>query len=65
MAGIDVTTIAEWLGHLDGGILVGKVYGHLADEHKKRQADKLTLSGPRIVAIPQPPTIVTSEAATA
>ena len=54
MAGIDFMTIAAWLGHQDGGILVGKVYGHLADEHKQRMADKLTLTGPRIVALPQP-----------
>jgi site-specific recombinase XerD len=29
MAGIDFMTIASWLGHKDGGILVAKVYGHL------------------------------------
>ncbi len=43
MAGIDYMTIAEWLGHSDGGILVGKVYGHLADTHKKQAAQKLRL----------------------
>ncbi|MCE9610352.1 MAG: site-specific integrase [Chthoniobacter sp.] len=42
MAGIDFMTIAHWLGHSDGGILVGKVYGHLADTHKKAAAQKLT-----------------------
>ena len=41
MAGIDFMTIATWLGHSDGGILVGKVYGHLADTHKKLAAKKL------------------------
>jgi integrase len=41
MAGIDFMTIAEWLGHSDGGILVGKVYGHLADTHKRDAARKL------------------------
>jgi len=41
MAGIDFMTIAEWLGHQDGGILVGKVYGHLADSHKQEAAQKL------------------------
>lgn len=48
MAGIDFMTIARWLGHLDGGILVGKTYGHLADEHKKAMAAKLAFT-PRIV----------------
>jgi integrase len=41
MAGIDFMTIAAWLGHSDGGILVGKVYGHLADTHKQAAAQKL------------------------
>ena len=44
MAGIDFMTIAAWLGHSDGGVLVGKVYGHLADEHKRRMADNLRSS---------------------
>jgi integrase len=43
MAGIDFMTIANWLGHQDGGVLVGKVYGHLADEHKRRMADGLSI----------------------
>jgi integrase len=42
MAGLDFMTIASWLGHSDGGILVGKVYGHLADTHKKAAAQKLS-----------------------
>jgi integrase len=45
MAGIDFMTISHWLGHSDGGILVGKVYGHLADTHKKAAAQKLTFFG--------------------
>lgn len=43
MAGIDYMTIAKWLGHQDGGILVAKVYGHLNDEHQRKAAEKLTL----------------------
>ncbi|MGB8353412.1 MAG: site-specific integrase [Chthoniobacteraceae bacterium] len=38
MAGIDFMTIAAWMGHKDGGILVGKVYGHLLDEHRSKAA---------------------------
>jgi integrase len=38
MAGIDFMTIAAWLGHKDGGILVGKVYGHLLDAHRHKAA---------------------------
>jgi hypothetical protein len=43
MAGVDFMTIAEWLGHKDGGILIGKVYGHLLDEHRQRMAAKVRI----------------------
>jgi integrase len=43
MAGIDFLTVSEWLGHRDRGILVGKVYGHLLDEHRQKMAAKLTI----------------------
>ncbi len=43
MAGIDFMTIAEWGGHKDGGILIGKVYGHLLDEHRRKMAAELTI----------------------
>jgi integrase len=42
MAGIDFMTIAAWLGHKDGGILVGKVYGHLLDEHRQKAAKRVS-----------------------
>jgi integrase len=41
MSGIDFMTIARWVGHQDGGVLIGKVYGHLSNEHAKRQATKV------------------------
>ena len=41
MSGIDFMTIAKWVGHQDGGILIGKVYGHLSNEHAQRQAQRL------------------------
>jgi integrase len=44
MAGIDFMTIAAWLGHKDGGILVGKVYGHLLDEHRRKAANRVSFS---------------------
>ena len=43
MSGIDYMTIARWVGHKDGGVLIGRVYGHLNDEHAKRQAQRLRL----------------------
>jgi integrase len=44
MSGIDFKTIAEWLGHQDGGMLVGKVYGHLLPEHRQRMAERLVFT---------------------
>jgi integrase len=40
MSGIDYMTIARWVGHRDGGVLIGKVYGHLSNEHAKRMAKR-------------------------
>ena len=52
MSGIDYMTVAKWVGHKDGGILIGKVYGHLAAEHSRRQAQRLNF-GPALVAEPE------------
>jgi len=52
MSGIDYMTIARWVGHKDGGILIGKVYGHLSNEHAQAQAARLNF-GPAIVTTPQ------------
>lgn len=41
MSGIDFMTIAAWVGHKDGGVLIGKVYGHLANEHRRAMAERL------------------------
>lgn len=51
MAGIDFRTIAEWLGHQDGGVLLCKVYSHLLDGHKRDMAARLVFS-PSIVPLP-------------
>jgi hypothetical protein len=52
MSGIDFMTIARWVGHKDGGILIGKVYGHLSNEHAQAQATRLNF-GPTVVSPPQ------------
>ncbi len=41
MSGVDFMTIAAWVGHKDGGVLIGKVYGHLANEHRKAMAKRV------------------------
>ncbi len=48
MAGIDFMTIAKWVGHVDGGVLIGKVYGHLAEGHGRLMAKKVVF-GPTVV----------------
>jgi integrase len=52
MSGIDYMTIARWVGHKDGGVLIGKVYGHLSNEHAQAQAARLSFR-PAIVPMPQ------------
>lgn len=41
MAGIDYLTIARWVSHRDGGVLIGRKYGHLRAGHSAIQAEKL------------------------
>ena len=41
MSGADFMSVAKWVGHRDGGILIGSTYGHLSDQHQEEQADKV------------------------
>ena len=41
-SGIDIPTVARWLGHKDGGALAMKTYGHLRDEHSQAMAQKVS-----------------------
>ncbi|MBC2595410.1 site-specific integrase [Ruficoccus amylovorans] len=40
--GVDFKTIAAWIGHKDGGLLVAKTYGHLRDTHSYEMAKLMT-----------------------
>lgn len=40
-SGVDVATIAGWLGHKDGGALVLKTYSHFQREHSQAMAAKV------------------------
>lgn len=40
-AGVDIPTLARWLGHSDGGALAMKVYGHLRKDHSMKQMNKV------------------------
>jgi len=44
-SGVDIPTVARWLGHKDGGALAMRVYGHLRDEHSQTQAARVTFGG--------------------
>lgn len=41
-AGVDVFTLAKWVGHRDNGKLLLKVYSHLQAEHAQAMATKVT-----------------------
>jgi integrase len=41
-SGVDIPTVSRWLGHLDGGVLAMRVYGHLRDDHSQAMAAKVT-----------------------
>lgn len=41
-AGVDIPTVAGWLGHSDGGVLAMKTYGHLRQDHSQAQAAKVS-----------------------
>jgi integrase len=42
MSGVDFMTVAKWVGHRDGGVLIGKVYGDIAKDHARRAAATVT-----------------------
>lgn len=37
-SGVDIPTVAKWLGHKDGGALAMKTYGHVRDDHGAQAA---------------------------
>ncbi len=40
-SGVDIPTVSRWLGHVDGGTLAMKTYGHLRDSHSQEMAAKV------------------------
>jgi integrase len=59
-AGVDIPTVSRWLGHVDGGALAMKVYGHLRRTHSQAQAQLVTFGTPALPsnAIPMPQSAV-------
>jgi integrase len=68
-AGVDIPTVSRWLGHVDGGALAMKVYGHLRRSHSQQAAQKVTFGTavllPEIVAPSQPKQLPEMAGATA
>ncbi|MBT64988.1 MAG: hypothetical protein CML13_17450 [Puniceicoccaceae bacterium] len=42
-SGVDIPTVARWMGHADGGALAMRIYGHLRDEHSTKMAKGVKL----------------------
>jgi integrase len=41
-SGVDPKTVADWLGHADGGVLVLRTYGHIRPDHAAAAAEKVS-----------------------
>jgi len=48
-AGVDIPTVSRWLGHVDGGALAMKVYGHLRRSHSQESAKLVTFGTPTLL----------------
>ena len=64
-SGVDIPTVAKWLGHKDGGVLAMQTYGHLRDGHSANMALKVIfgeVATPDVVTPPKqnPPVTVAS-----
>lgn len=44
--GVDIPTVADWLGHADGGVLLMRTYRHLRSKHSLEAARKVTFGSP-------------------
>ena len=56
-SGVDIPTVAKWLGHKDGGVLAMQTYGHLRDKHSANMAQKVIfgeVATSDIVSLPKP-----------
>ena len=42
-SGVDLPTVARWLGHQDGGALLSRMYFHLLDEHSRTMAARVKI----------------------
>jgi len=65
-SGVDIPTVAKWLGHKDGGVLAMQTYGHLRDKHSANMAEKVIfgeVATPDVVPPPKPnPPVIAASA---
>lgn len=57
VSGVDIPTVAKWLGHTDGGMVLLRTYCHLLDEHSRAMAERVRLGikdNPQILVDVQP-----------
>lgn len=45
LSGVDIPTVAKWVGHVDNGALLLRVYCHLIDEHSLAMAARVKVGG--------------------
>ncbi len=54
-SGVDIPTVSRWLGHVDGGALAMRVYGHLRDQHSIEMGRRVTFNPkPAANVVPMP-----------
>jgi integrase len=56
-SGVDIPTVAKWLGHKDGGVLAMQTYGHLRDRHSANMAEKVVFGTATTLEAPSLPKI--------
>jgi integrase len=44
-SGVDIPTVASWMGHNDGGVLAMQTYGHLRRDHSQAAAQRVQFDG--------------------
>lgn len=54
-SGVDIPTVAKWLGHKDGGALLMKTYAHVHDAHSLRSGALLKLDRAPVVSPQETP----------
>ena len=56
-SGVDILTVATWLGHKDGGALLLKTYAHLQQGYSREQMKRVTFgTAPQLPAESKPTT---------